>query len=117
MIEKVHDSQYKNQMLHNLAKLGLILKLLCMLLRQTVNTDVRLSFLEKFCFNDRILLIKAEQSFFGTSYSNRYNFHGNILYLAEANYSLSVLSVKLYFFEIGPVNSVRSSYHQFHSAR
>ena len=51
-------------------------------------------------------MIKAKLSFFWTSNSEGHGFHGNratILYLTSKYYSLSVLSEKLYFVEIGRV--------------
>ena len=51
-------------------------------------------------------MIKDKQAFFWTCNSRGYGFHGNkgtILYLISIYYSLSVLSVKLYFLEIDPV--------------
>ena len=51
-------------------------------------------------------MIKAKQAFFLTSESEVYGFHHNkaiILYLTKKYYSLSVLSVKLYFIAIGPI--------------
>ena len=52
-------------------------------------------------------MIKAKQVFFGTSNLKGHGFHENkatILHLTLKYYSLSVLSAKLYFLEIGPVN-------------
>ena len=52
-------------------------------------------------------MIKAKQIFFWTSNLKGHGFHGDkatILYLILKYYSLSVLSEKLYFLEIGPVN-------------
>ena len=52
-------------------------------------------------------MIKAKQVFFWTSNLKGHGFHGDkatILYLTLKYYSLSVLSGKLYFLEIGPVN-------------
>ena len=52
-------------------------------------------------------MIKAEPVFFWTSDLKGYGFHGGkatIFYLTSEYYSLSVLSAKLYFLEIGPVN-------------
>ena len=51
-------------------------------------------------------MIKAEQVFFWTSNLKDHGFQGNkatIFYLTSEYYSLSVLSGKLYFLEIGPV--------------
>ena len=52
-------------------------------------------------------MIKAKQVFFWTSNLKGHGCHGNkatILYLTSEYYSLSVLSAKLYFLEIGPVH-------------
>ena len=52
-------------------------------------------------------MIKAKQVFFWTSNLKGHGFHGDkaaILYLTLKYYSLCVLSEKLYFLEIGPVN-------------
>ena len=52
-------------------------------------------------------MIKAKQVFFRTSNLKGHGFHGDkatIFYLASEYYSLSVLSAKLYFLEIGPVH-------------
>ena len=52
-------------------------------------------------------MIKAKQVFFRTFNLKGHGFHGDkatILCLAQKYYSLSVLSEKLYFLEIGPVN-------------
>ena len=52
-------------------------------------------------------MIKAKQVIFWTSNLKDHSFHGDkatILYLTLKYYSLSVLSEKLYFLEIGPVN-------------
>ena len=52
-------------------------------------------------------MIKTKQVFFWTSNLKGYGFHGDkatILHLTLKYYSLSVLSEKLYFLEIGPVN-------------
>ena len=51
-------------------------------------------------------MIKAKQVFFSTSNSNCHGFDcekAAIFYLTSEYYSLSVLSTKLYFLEIGPV--------------
>ena len=51
-------------------------------------------------------MIKAQQAFFCTSNLKGHRFHGTkatILYLTSRYHSLSVLSEKLYFLEIGPV--------------
>ena len=51
-------------------------------------------------------MIKAKHPFFCTSKSEGYGFYGKnatILYLTSKYFSLSVLSVKLYFIEIGPI--------------
>ena len=52
-------------------------------------------------------MIKAKQVFFLTSNLKGHGFHGDkviIFYLTSEYYSLSVLSEKLYFLEIGPVH-------------
>ena len=52
-------------------------------------------------------MIKAKQVFFRTSNLKGHSLDGDkatILYLNLKYYSLSVLSVKPYFLEIGPVN-------------
>ena len=52
-------------------------------------------------------MIKAKQEFFLTSNLKGHGFHGGkgtIFYLSLEYYSLSVLSAKLFFLEIGPVN-------------
>ena len=52
-------------------------------------------------------MIKAKQVFFGTSNLKGHGFCGDkaiIFYLTSEYYSLSVLSTKLYFLEIGPVH-------------
>ena len=52
-------------------------------------------------------MIKAKQVFFWTSNLKGHGFHwdkATILYLTLKYYSLSVLSEKLHFLEIGPVN-------------
>ena len=52
-------------------------------------------------------MIKAKQIFFWTSNLKGHGFHGDkptIFYLTSEYYSLSVLSAKLYFLEIDPVN-------------
>ena len=52
-------------------------------------------------------MIKAKQVFLWTSNLKGHGFHGDkatILYLTLEYYSLSVLSEKLDFLEIGPVN-------------
>ena len=52
-------------------------------------------------------MIKAKQVFFWTSNLKGYRFHGDkttMFYLTSKYYSLSVLSVKHYFLEIGPVD-------------
>ena len=52
-------------------------------------------------------MIKAKQVFFWTSNLKGHGFHGDkatILHLPWKYYSLAVLSEKLYFLEIGPVN-------------
>ena len=52
-------------------------------------------------------MIKAKQVFFWTSNLKGHGFHGDkatILYLVSKYYWLSVLSVKLYFLEIGSVH-------------
>ena len=52
-------------------------------------------------------MIKAKQVFFWTSNLKGHGFHGGkatIFYLTSEYYSLSVLSAKLYFLEIGPVH-------------
>ena len=52
-------------------------------------------------------MIKAKQVSFWTSNLKGHSFHGDkatILYFTLKYYSLSVLSEKLYFFKIGPVN-------------
>ena len=54
-----------------------------------------------------IWMIKAKQVFFWTSNLKGHSFHGDkatILCLTSEYYSLSVLSEKLYFHEIGPVH-------------
>ena len=58
-------------------------------------------------------MIKAKQVFFLTSNLKGHRFHGDkatILYLTLKYYSLSVLSEKLYFLEIGPVNQKLQSF-------
>ena len=78
-----------------------------MLLLQVANINLRLLFLKIFFFNHMIWMIKSKQVFFWTSNLKGYCFHGDkatILYLTLKYYSLSVLSEKLYFLEIGPVN-------------
>ena len=52
-------------------------------------------------------MIKAKHVFFGTSNLKVYSFHGDkdtVFYLTSECYSLSVLSGKFYFLEIGPVD-------------
>ena len=52
-------------------------------------------------------MIKTKQVFFWTSTLKGHGFHGDkatIFYLTLEYYSLSVLSSKLYFLEIGPVH-------------
>ena len=52
-------------------------------------------------------MIKAKQVFFSTSNVKGHGFHGDkatILYFTLKYYSLSVLSEKLYFLEIGQVH-------------
>ena len=52
-------------------------------------------------------MIKAKQVFFWTSNMKGRRFNGNtatIFYLTSKYYSLSVLSLKLYFLKIGPVH-------------
>ena len=52
-------------------------------------------------------MIKAKQVFLRTSNLKGLSFHGDmaaIFYLTPEYYSLSLLSVKLYFLEIGPVH-------------
>ena len=52
-------------------------------------------------------MIKAKQVFFRTSYLKGHGFYGDkatILYLTSEYCSLSVLSAKRYFTEIGPVH-------------
>ena len=52
-------------------------------------------------------MIKAKQVFFWNSNLKGHSFHGDkatIFYLTSEYYSLSMLSAKLYFLEIGPVN-------------
>ena len=52
-------------------------------------------------------MIKGKQVFFLTSNLKGHGFHGDkatILFLTLKYYSLSVLSEKLYFLEIDPVN-------------
>ena len=54
-------------------------------------------------------MVKAKEVFFWTSNLKGHGFHGDkatILYLILKYYSLSVLSEKLHFLEIGPVNQV-----------
>ena len=51
-------------------------------------------------------MVKAKQVFFWTSYLKGHSFHGDkatILKLTSEYYSFSVLSAKLYFLEIGPL--------------
>ena len=60
-------------------------------------------FQKKFCFKYRISMIKAKLSFL-TSNSESHCSRGNkdtILYLGSANFSMSVISTKFYFVEIG----------------
>ena len=52
-------------------------------------------------------MIKTKQVFFWTSNLKGHRFHGDkatTFYSTSKYYSLSVLSVKLYFLEIGPVH-------------
>ena len=52
-------------------------------------------------------MMKAKQAFFRTSNLKGHGFHGDkvtILFLATKNYSLSVLSEKHYFLEVGLVH-------------
>ena len=52
-------------------------------------------------------MIKAKQIFFWTCKLKGHGFHGDkatIFYLTSEYYSLSVLSAKFYFLEIGPVH-------------
>ena len=52
-------------------------------------------------------MIKAKQVFFWTSNLKGHGFHGDkatIFYLTSEYYSLSMLSAKFYFLEIGPVH-------------
>ena len=52
-------------------------------------------------------MIKAKQVFFETSNVKSHGFHGDtatIVLLTSEYYSLSVLSAKLYFLEIGPLH-------------
>ena len=54
-------------------------------------------------------MIKAKQVFFGTSNLKGHGFHGDkatIFYLTSEYYSLSMLSAKFYFLEIGPVHKM-----------
>ena len=61
-------------------------------------------------------MIKAEQVFYWTSNLKGHGFHGNrvtIWYLTSKYYSLSVLSEKPYFLEIGPVHQKGMAIHMY----
>ena len=78
-----------------------------MWLVEVVNANKQLSVSKEFYFKHRISMIKAKLSFFGTSNPEVHGFHGNkgtILILGSVNFPMSIISIKLYFVEIGRVH-------------
>ena len=77
-----------------------------MWLVKVVSVNKQLS-VKKFCLKNMISMIKAKLSFFWTSNSEDHGFHSNkgtILFWSSVNFSISVISTKLYFVEIGWVH-------------